>query len=270
MPPPPPPVTVGQPIKQAVVDYLELTGSTQPSLTATLTARVEGYLQSVDFKDGSFVKEGDLLFVIEPAPYEAKVKQQQANVEQQQALLDHAKVEYDRQQRMVKQNATSEANVDKWRADRDFISGVARRGEGQSRSGARSISAIRASLRRSTGVSAGTWSIRGNLVGAGAPTKLATIDKLDPMYAYFNVSENDVLRIRNSLRKRGLARPGAETTVPVQVGLQTEDGYPHQGRLDFIDTGRRRQHRHAADPRRPAQLRPHLPAGPLRAHPRAL
>src|SRR5690606_18608548 len=100
-------------------DYLEVTGSTAASVTATLTARVEGFLQSVNFKDGSFVKEGELLFVIEPAPYEAKVKQQQANVEQQQALLEHATSEYERQLRLVKQNATSEATVEKWRADRD-------------------------------------------------------------------------------------------------------------------------------------------------------
>ncbi|MGE5145466.1 MAG: efflux RND transporter periplasmic adaptor subunit [Candidatus Eiseniibacteriota bacterium] len=237
VPPPPPSVTVGQPQKQPVVDYLELTGSTQPSLTATLTARVEGYLQSVNFKDGSFVKQGDLLFVIEPAPYEAKVKQQQASVEQQQALLSQATTEYERQLRLVKQNATSEANVDKWRADRDSYQAA--------------LDAAKANLDLAQ-INLGYTQVKapfdgrigrhlvdpGNLVGAsGAPTKLATIDDLDPMFAYFNVSENDVLRIRDSLRKRGLARPGAETTVSVDVGLQTEDGYPHKGRLDFIDTG---------------------------------
>ena len=237
VPPPPPSVTVGQPLKQQVTDYLELTGSTQPSLTATLNARVEGYLQSVNFKDGSFVKKGDLLFVIEPEPYEAKVKQQQANVEQQQALLENATSEYQRQQRLVKQNATSEADVEKWRANRDSYQA--------------SLDAAKANLELAQ-INLGYTQVKapfdgrigrhlvdpGNLVGAsGAPTKLATIDALDPMYAYFNVSENDVLRIRASLRERGLARPGVETTVPVEVGLQTEEGYPHKGRLDFIDTG---------------------------------
>lgn len=236
VPPPPPSVTVGQPLKQPVTDYLEVTGSTAASVTATLTARVEGFLQSVNFKDGSFVKEGDVLFVIEPAPYEAKVKQQQAAVEQQQALLEHASSEYERQLRLVKQNATSEATVEKWRADRDsYQAGL---------DGAKAnLDLARINLGYTKVAAPFDGRIGrhlvdpGNLVGAGAPTKLATIDKLDPIYAYFNVSESDVLRIRDSLRRRGLARPGAETSVPVEVGLQTEQGYPHGGRLDFIDTG---------------------------------
>lgn len=236
VPPPPPPVAVGQPVKQQVVDYLELTGTTQSSLSVTLTARVEGFLESVNFKDGSFVKQGDLLFVIEPAPYEAKVAQQQAAVEQQQALLDHASSEYDRQLRLVKQSATSESNVEKWKSDRDSYQAAL--------DGAKAnLDMARINLGYTRVVAPFDGRIGrhlvdpGNLVGAGTPTKLATIDKLDPMYAYFNVSERDVLRIRDSLRKRGLARPGAEQNVPVQVGLQTEQGYPHQGRLDFIDTG---------------------------------
>jgi RND family efflux transporter MFP subunit len=136
----------------------------------------------------------------------------------------------------VKQNATSEATVEKWRSDRDsYRAGL---------DGAKAnldLARINLGYTRVTAPFDGRIGRRlvdpGNLVGAGAPAKLATIDKLDPIYAYFNVSERDMLRIRESLRRRGLARPGAETTVPVQVGLQNEQGYPHQGRLDFIDTG---------------------------------
>ena len=111
-PPPPPTVTVSRPVLMPVTDYLQQTGSVSAFKTVDLVARVEGYLRSVNFKDGSIVKQGQLLFVIEPEPYQAKLASYQAQ------LLD-AQAEYDRQLRMIKQNATSQANVDKWLSQRD-------------------------------------------------------------------------------------------------------------------------------------------------------
>ena len=93
-PPPAPPVTVSKPLRMPVTDYLQSTGSVAAFRTVDLMARVEGYLRSVNFKDGSVVKAGQLLFVIEPEPYEAKLASQQAQ------LLD-AQAEYDRQLRMI-------------------------------------------------------------------------------------------------------------------------------------------------------------------------
>jgi multidrug efflux pump subunit AcrA (membrane-fusion protein) len=111
-PPPPPTVTVSKPLSLPVTDYLQATGSVAASKTVDLVARVEGYLRSVDFKDGSLVKAGDLLFVIEPEPYAAKLASQQAQ-------LLNAQSEYERQLRMIKENATSQANVEKWQSQRD-------------------------------------------------------------------------------------------------------------------------------------------------------
>ena len=85
--PPPPSVSVSQPVRQTVTDHIEVSGNTQASNSVNLVARVEGYLRSVDFADGAFVKKGDLLFVIEPEPYEAQVQLQEATVAQQQATL---------------------------------------------------------------------------------------------------------------------------------------------------------------------------------------
>jgi multidrug efflux system membrane fusion protein len=76
----------------------------------------------------------------------------------------------------------------------------------------------------------------GNLVGTPSPTKLATIEQIQPIYVYFNVDEQTVLRIRTMMRERGLG-PADAKKVPVAVGLQTEEGYPHKGKLDFVDTG---------------------------------
>jgi multidrug efflux pump subunit AcrA (membrane-fusion protein) len=111
-PPPPPAVTVSRPLRLPATDYLLATGSVAASKTVDLVARVEGYLRSVNFKDGSLVKEGELLFVIEPEPYQAKLASQEAQ-------LLNAQSEYERQQRMIKENATSQANVEKWRSQRD-------------------------------------------------------------------------------------------------------------------------------------------------------
>jgi multidrug efflux system membrane fusion protein len=108
----PPSVTVSHPSQEAVTDCLELTGTVAPSRSVDLVARVTGYLESVNFEDGAFVKEGQLLFVIEPEPY----KQQLALTE---AALARAKSEYERQVNLIASNATSRANVEKWLSERD-------------------------------------------------------------------------------------------------------------------------------------------------------
>ena len=118
-PPPPAVVSVTQPVKQTVIDYLYVTGNAQSVQYVTLVARVEGYLNSYNFKDGTLVKQGDLLFVIEPEPYEAKLRQAEATVETRRAALLQAQLEYERQLRLIKDNATSQANVEKWRAQRN-------------------------------------------------------------------------------------------------------------------------------------------------------
>jgi membrane fusion protein, multidrug efflux system len=220
-PPPPPELTVSKPLRQPVTDYLLATGTVAPSQSVDLVARVEGYLRRVQFKDGSFVKAGDPLFVIEPEPYEAKVKSQQAQ-------LLSAQSEYDRQLRMLKENATSQANVENWRSQRDQAAAALRLAE--INLGYTHISAPFSGRigRRLIDV--------GNLVGSGSQTKLATIERLDPAYVYFSVNERDVLRIREAARRRGLAQDRLPA-VPIYLGLQTEDGYPHQGTLDYAGSG---------------------------------
>ena len=224
-PPPPPPVTVSKPLQLSVADYLEVTGSVAASKSVDLVARVEGYLRSVDFQDGSLVKAGQLLFVIEPEPYEAKLASQQAQ------LLD-AQSEYDRQLRLIKENATSQANVDKWRSQRD---------EAQANV---ALARINLGYTRITAPFTGRIGRHlvdpGNLVGAsGTATKLATLEQIDPAFVYFSVNERDVLRVRASAQAQAhYPLPnGQMPPLPVYLGLQTEEGYPHQGTLDFANTG---------------------------------
>ncbi|MBV9723988.1 MAG: efflux RND transporter periplasmic adaptor subunit [Gammaproteobacteria bacterium] len=221
-PPPPPPVTVSRPLKLPISEYLETTGSVAASKSVDLVARVEGYLRSVNFQDGSVVKAGDLLFVIEPEPYQAKLASQQAQ------LLE-AQSEYERQLRLIKENATSQANVDKWRSQRD---------EAQANV---ALARINLGYTRITAPFTGRVGRHqvdpGNLVGSsGSATKLATIEQIDPAYVYFSVNERDLLNVRAAAQARGQPINKAPR-VPVQLGLQTEAGYPHEGVLDFANTG---------------------------------
>jgi RND family efflux transporter MFP subunit len=221
-PPPPPPVTVSRPLRLPISEYLETTGSVAASKSVDLVARVEGYLRSVNFQDGSVVKAGELLFVIEPEPYQAKLASQEAQ------LLE-AQSEYERQLRLIKENATSQANVDKWRSQRD---------EAQANV---ALARINLGYTRITAPFTGRVGRHqvdpGNLVGSsGSATKLATIEQIDPAYVYFSVNERDVLHVRAAAQAHGQPINNAPR-VPVQLGLQTEAGYPHEGVLDFANTG---------------------------------
>ncbi len=222
-PPPPPTVTVSKPLSLPVTDYLQATGSVAASKTVDLVARVEGYLRSVDFKDGSLVKAGELLFVIEPEPYVAKLASQQAQ-------LLNAQSEYERQLRMIKENATSQANVEKWQSQRDQAAAAV------------TLAKISLGYTRITAPFAGRIGRHlvdpGNLVGSsGSATKLATLEQIEPAYVYFSINERDVLRVRAAAMARGTPINGQAPPVPVMLGLQTESGYPHEGTLDFADTG---------------------------------
>jgi RND family efflux transporter MFP subunit len=222
-PPPPPPVTVSKPVRGPVTEYLLATGSVAAAQSVDLVARVEGYLRSVNFTDGTLVKAGQLLFVIEPEPYQAKLASYQAQ-------LENAQSEYNRQLRMIKENATSQANVEKWQSQRDQAAAAV------------TLATINLAYTRITAPFDGRIGRHlvdpGNLVGAmGSTTKLATLEQVNPVYIYFSINERDVLRIRASALARGVNITGAAPKVPVYVGLQTEPGYPHEGTLDFASTG---------------------------------
>jgi multidrug efflux system membrane fusion protein len=235
VPPPPPSVTVAQPLIKPVTDYLEQTGSASSVASVDLVARVEGYLDSVDFVDGSIVDKGDLLFVIEQAPYQADVKQAEATLEQQQAQLTRASEEYDRQLRLVKKNASSQTEVEKWLSERNSAAAGVEQAKANIEIAKINLgyTEVRAPFRGRIGRHLVD---KGNLVGSPSPTKLATIEQIQPIYVYFNLDEQTVQRVRNMMRARGLG-PADIDKVPVYVGLQTEKGYPHEGKLDFVDTG---------------------------------
>jgi RND family efflux transporter MFP subunit len=235
VPPPPPPVTVSRPAQQPVTDYLYLTGNTQAVDQVQLEARIEGFLTSIHFKDGDSVKKGDLLFLIEPDTYKAKVQQAEGQLAAAQAQLLRAGQEYDRQLSLLKQNATSKSEVEKWRAERD----AAEANIVEARAGLE-LARINLGYTRITAPFDGRMDRHlvtpGNLVGAGKPTALANITRMDPIYAYFTLNERDLVRLMGKSGEK-VQTTYMERAVPVFAGITGEEGYPLEGRFDFASTG---------------------------------
>ena len=231
-PPPPSQVQVAKPLQQEVTPYLEVTGNAVAYNQVDLEARVQGYLQQINYQDGQPVKQADTLFIIEPAPYEAQLQQAQASLASTQADLVQAQAEYYRQSTLGKSDFASQSAVDQARATLD-----SNKAKIQSDQAGVTIAAINLGYTRVTapfdGVVSAHLVSQGGLVGVSGPTKLATIVQLDPIYASFTVSEQQVLRIKQAMAERGLTAKDIRN-VPVEVGLMTETGYPHTGKLDYV------------------------------------
>jgi RND family efflux transporter MFP subunit len=231
VPPPPPKVDVGVPVKQAVTRYLEATGNTAAIKNVDLVARVQGFLQSINYQDGTFVKEGTTLFTIEPETYKLKLEQAQAAEAGAQASVKQAEADFKRQSDLVQRQAVSQATLDTSTSTRDNAQANLQQAQANTRIAAVNYGYTNVVAPFDGIVSAHLVSV-GEFVGAASPTQLATIVALDPIYVNFNVNEQDVLRIRAEAIQRGLT-PNDLRQVPVEVGLQTESGYPHQGKLDY-------------------------------------
>ncbi len=231
VPPPPPKVEVGVPVQQGITRFLEATGNTAPIQTVDLVARVQGVLQSINYKDGSLVKQGTTLFTIEPDTYRFKLEQAQAAEAGAQASLKQADADYKRQVDLVARQAVSQATLDTSTSTRDNAQANLQQAQANTKIAAVNFGYTNVVAPFDGIVSAHLISI-GELVGASSPTQLATIVQLDPIYVNFNVNEQDVLRIRAEAKRRGMTTSEL-TQLPIEVGLQTETGFPHKGRLDY-------------------------------------
>jgi RND family efflux transporter MFP subunit len=232
VPPPPPKVEVAVPVQRAVTTYFDATGNTTAIKSVDLVARVQGFLQSIDYQDGTFVKEGTTLFTIEPETYKLKLEQAQAAEAGAQASLKQAEADFRRQSDLVQRQAVSQATLDTSTSTRDNAQANLQQAQVNTRIAALNYSYTNVTAPFDGVVSAHLVSI-GNLVGAGSPTQLATIVALNPIYVNFNVNERDVLRIREDARKRGMT-VNELRQLPIEVGLQTDTGFPHKGNLDYV------------------------------------
>jgi RND family efflux transporter MFP subunit len=240
--PPPPKVTVSKPVRQEVTDYLEFTGKTQAVNTVQLVARVQGYLEKVLFRDGEIAKKGALLFQIQQDTYRAMLKEAEGNVLTQKARVDHARIEFARNNDLYRQKAGAQTDVENWRFQLDSAQAGLMTAEAQ-----RALAELNLGYTSITAPFDGRIDRKlvdpGNLVGPGntgsipsgsgasAGTILAQMTQIDPLYVYFNVSETDISALPSVSELPW--RQGNDARYPIYMGLANEEGYPHEGHLDF-------------------------------------
>lgn len=230
--PPPPKVDVAAPVQRPVTRYVEATGNTAPIKNVDLVARVQGFLQSIDYQDGAFVKQGTQLFTIEPETYKLKLDQARAAEAGAQASVRQAEADYKRQAELVQRQAVSQATLDTSTSTRDNAQANLQQAEANTKLAQVNYGYTNVTAPFDGIVSAHMVSV-GELVGVSSPTQLASIVAMDPIYVNFTVNEQDVLRIRAEAARRGLTAADMKQ-FPIQVGLQTEAGYPHEGKLDYV------------------------------------
>jgi RND family efflux transporter MFP subunit len=230
------PVTVSGPVERDVTDYADFTGRTAAVDSVEVRARVLGYLDKVHFKEGALVKKGDLLFEIDPRPYRADLERAVGTVAQYDARVHRTEHDYRRVKNLLTRGAVGQEEYDRYEADyREAVANldVARAN--------RDLAALNLEYSRIIAPVSGRVSryvvTVGNLIQSGdqnGGTLLTTIVSVDPMYVYFDVDERSVLRVRQLIRE-GKARSARETEWPVALGLATDEGFPHQGTINFED-----------------------------------
>jgi membrane fusion protein, multidrug efflux system len=233
--PPPPKVVVAQPVQQPVTVYLELTGNTAPFRSVSLVARVQGYLESIDYEDGATVTKGTQLFGIESDVYQAQLDQAKGQLAHDQAVLAEAQTDLTRYQTLQRQNSIAGQQAQ----DQAFVveqnKGTVEIDQANVKTANINLGYTRV-LAPFDGVVTNHLVDIGTLVGAsGSTTALATIVQTDPIYVNFTASEPQVLAIRRNLASQGkILRTTNLSDIPVEIGLQDEEGYPHKGHLDYV------------------------------------
>src|SRR5271155_3528355 len=233
VPPPPAKAVVAQPVQKPVTTYLELTGNTAPVNTVDLVARVQGFLESINYADGAVVTKGTQLFGIERDTYQQQLDQSEATLAANEATLEYNTAEYKRQEALARQDFASQSIMQQWKANQDSAAA-----QGLSAKAAIELAKINLGYTDVQapfdGVVTNHLVDLGALVGFSGPTKLATIIQAAPLYVYFTMSEPQILAIQRNLAQHGVSlRTSDLSDVPVEIGLAGEDGYPHKGRLDY-------------------------------------
>jgi len=231
----PPAVPVSLPLKREVIDYVEFTGQTKAVVSVDIRPRVTGYLVKMPFQEGAEVKEGDLLFVVDPRPYKAQLDQAQSQVNLYQASLKLAKTtlardravnaqvpgsisqqQFDQEQAVVDEAEARvkayEVNMELYRLNHEFT---------------RVLSPIDGQI--------GRYVLQiGNLVNQDQ-TLLTTVVSVDPMHVWFEMDEPTLLRIRRTVSEGTVQTPTDGGKMPVSMKLQGEEGYPHEGYVNFVN-----------------------------------
>jgi multidrug efflux system membrane fusion protein len=229
-----PRVPVSAPVQRQVTDYAQFNGRAEAVESIELRPRVTGYIVRTPFKEGAMVKKGDVLFEIDPRPYQAQLDQAEAEVGLAQADLRLAKTTLARDRAQAK---TTPGSVSAQQLDQDQAAVEAGSARVKARQAAREI--VRFNLDFTRVVSPINGQVgralrtEGNLARQDETT-LTTVVSLDPMYVYFDMDQGTLLRLRRAINE-GKIRPPAPGQVQIGIGLPGEDGFPHQGLVDFVN-----------------------------------
>lgn len=232
---PPALVTVAAPVPKKLMEWDEFTGRLSAMASVEVRARVSGYLESTHFTEGTEVKKGDLLFVVDPRLYQAQLARAEAEIAGAQTALELATSEAARSERLVESGAVAaEAAIAKTKGRKTAEAALAA-SKAQADQARLEVEWTRVTAPISGRVGRKLVT-EGNLITGGSTgaTVLTTIVQLDPIYCYFDVDERSALKYRE-LAKQGKRESALYHTIPAQMGLANQQGFPHEGLVDFVD-----------------------------------
>lgn len=232
-PEPPPAIPVSHAAARDVTDFVDYTGRTDAVQSVSVRARVTGYLLKMPFKEGAEVKEGDLLFEVDPRPYEALVEQAQSQVALYQAQLKLAKTTLARDSSVGVKGAITLQQLDQDRAAVEEAEARIKVAEASLATAKLNLSFTQVRSPIGGRISRYYYTL-GNLVSQDQ-TLLTTIVSTDPMYAYFDIEERTFQRLVGAINAVKSKRPGEPAELPVLMALEGEEGFPHVGKLNFIN-----------------------------------
>jgi multidrug efflux system membrane fusion protein len=228
-------IPISLPVEREVTDYVEFTGRTNAIQAVDIRPRVTGYLTKISFQEGADVKAGDLLFEIDPRPYQAQLDQATGLVNLYQAQLKLAKINYARDLAI---NDRVAGSVSQQQIDQDIASEQEADARVKSYQFNREAYQLNLDFTKVKSPIDGHISryylTIGNLVNQDQ-TVLTTVVSLDPMYAYFDMDEPTLLKFRRAINEGRIKPPQPGEVLPVFMGLQGEEGFPHQGNINFTD-----------------------------------
>ena len=235
--PPPPVVSVIMPVARDVVEWDEYIGRIEAPESVEIRARVSGYLDKVHFKEGKEVKKGDLLFTIDPRPYQADFDRADAEHERALSQADLAKNDAERAKRLIATKAISEEDFDT--KTKSYNASLAAVKSAKAALDLAKLNLEFTEIRSPIEGRAGRAIVtEGNLVSGGASgagaTLLTTVVSVDPLYCYIEIDEHSILKYLQ-LRREGKRDSALDKEIPVEMAFANEEGFPHKGHSDFVD-----------------------------------